>query len=360
MKSTWVKRAILAVLFIMATVSVVQGINNGMDHPGDFMWKAFRNVMYQRTWGETYIPFTFWMFFPLGLFPETFARTLWIFINIVCTAVSAWALRKTFFRSMEQMEYVALMLIMISGAAWRTNLSNGQYGLPAIAFFFLSVYFTERGKDLPAGLFLALSIYKYQLIVPVAVYYFFKKQYKTIAVAAGVLLLSLIATSIWLGSIYDATIKPLLISQNIGLGDAGDVDIESLLGLGDYIIPLFLIGIALLMMFAYLLRWRKDDLLFVSIGFFVAWALAYNRVYNFFPLIIPLGYSYAKMKSEDLVRIRFYRIEFIGLFLLTASFFWLRTISLEVGVTAERILFYPVFALLLIDLFYYHRLQVSR
>ncbi len=345
---TAIKRILMAAFFLMALVSVAKGILNGMTYPVDLLYKCFREAVFDHIYSDCQFPFTFWMIFPLGLIPEIPARAVWILCNLIFTAVIIFVIRKVFFTKMDEADFTILILMMISGGAWRTNLSNGQYNLAAMAFFLLSVYFSEMDRDIPAGILLSMSIFKYQLTAPLVVYYVFKRKYRVIVSMAVSLAVSLAATSVWFGGIYNVTIKQLNESRARGLGEMGDVDLESIFGLGEYIIIFFILGVVLLLIFSFIPGIKKDDTLFIIISLFTAWAFAYQRIYSFFPLIIPLGYSYEKYKDT---KERFYFIQLILVLLTTAAFFWSRTLSDSLGMILERLFFYPAFLLYIIDAF---------
>ena len=345
---TKVKRILMAAFFLMALVSVAKGILNGMTYPVDFLYNSFREAIFDHMYSGPQFPFTFWMIFPLGLLPEIPARAVWILCNLIFTAMIIFVLRKSFFTEMDITDFTVLILIMISGGPWRTNLSNGQYNLAAVAAFLLSVYFSERDWDIPAGILLSMSVFKYQLTVPLAVYYVLRRKYKVIAVTAASLTFSLIATAIWFGGVYNVTLKQFNESRGLGLGEMGDVDLESIFGLGEYIIIFFILGVVLLLIFSFIPGIKRDDTLFIIISLFTAWAFAYQRIYSFFPLIIPLGYSYEKYKDT---KERIYFIQLILALLTTAAFFWSRTLSDSLGIILERLFFYPAFLLYIIDAF---------
>ncbi len=337
----------------LAVISLLQGIKNGMMQPVDFLYDSFREALFDHSYTNVQFPFTFWMIYFLGFFPEMAARGIWIVCNLIFTGIIIWVLRKTFFREMDRMDYLILAFTMVAGGPWRTNLSNGQYNLAAIAFLLLAVWLSELDLDIVSGLCLSMCIFKYQVTVPLAVYFFYKRKYKVIGSAFVFLLLSLIGTSLWFGSLYNVTLKQLRLGM--GLGNSGDVDLESLFGLGDYTILFFSAAVLLLLVMAYRINWLQKDVLFFSVLLFTTWAFAYQRIYSFFPMIIPLGYAWMQCSEERVENKRFYQIEFLLILILTGCFFFSRTVSESMGLLLERIFYYPVYAMLLTDLFYIQR-----
>ncbi len=349
------KNVIIALLSVLALISVAKGVINGLDHPVDFIYGSFRKIIFQRTYDNVYFPFTIWPLVLIGLLPEAAARAVWVICNLILTGLMVWLLRRTLFQKLLFQDYLILMLMMLAGGPWRTNLSNGQYNLWCITFFLLALYFSEKDNDILAGFFLSLCMIKFQVTGPLAVYFFYKRKYKVIGITGIFMVLYIILSSIWLGGFYNVTLKVLQTSS--GLGNMGDVDIESLLGLGDYTMWIYLSGIIFLMCVSYFVKWDKDDVLFISVCFFSAWFFSYQRIYSFFTLIISLGYTWLRLYACDNKRRWFYIIESALTFLLMLVFFWGRTVSDKWGVIIARSLYYPVFLVFLFDLFCLHRTE---
>ena len=114
-KITIIKKALLAIFGVLAVVSFLKGIQNGLTNPVDFLWSDFRDAIYQKQYYGPQFPFTFWMMFPFGLLPEMYARVVWIICNLVFTVIIAWTLKKTFLKELPDIDYTILILIMISG-----------------------------------------------------------------------------------------------------------------------------------------------------------------------------------------------------------------------------------------------------
>lgn len=341
------KKCIIVILTVMAVISLIKGGLNGLSSSKDLLYYKYREALFDHSFSDCQFPSTFWMIFFLGLFPETTARVIWLISNLAFTGIIVWALRKTFLCHVSIEDYTILILLMISGGAWRTNLSNGQHNLAAIAFFLLAVSLSEEDRDFMAGLLFSMSLFKYQVIIPLGVFFLYKRKYRLIVTSIVVSLVSLVGSAIWFGGLYNATFKQFNYSLNT-LSNKGDVDIESVFGLGDYTVLIFSIGILVLVYFAYSENWRRDDTLFVCWALFVGWATAYQRIYGFFCMIVPLGYAWYKAKDNQTL---FYKTEFVITLMLTIVIFWFRTISDSYGLFLTRVLFYPTMVLYLIDMF---------
>ena len=349
------KRVLIIILSILAVVSLIKGIINALASSVDFLYNDFHSAVYQHDYYNAQFPFTFWMMFFFALFSAEIAKNIWIFCNLVFTAVIIVLIRKTFLKEMHGTDYCILVLMMIAGGAWRTNISNGQYKLAFFMFYLLAVYFLDYGdgvtgsffsknRDMVAGLFLSMAAFQYTLAIPLGVFFIYRKRFKVIASAFFLLTLSFIGNALWFNGVRNITLRQLEYSR--GLTEDGDVDIQSLFGMGNLVIPIFLAGVLFLIILAYVIKWKgDDDTLFFSIALMTAYAVAYQRIYSFFILIIPLGLLWM-MYNED-PKDRAVLIASCLMLLLTTTVFFSRTASEQLGLMLTRILFYPAYGMLI-------------
>jgi len=349
------KRVLIVILGILSVVSLIKGIMNAAESSVDFLYNDFQSAVFQHDYYNAQFPFTFWMMFFFALFSAEIAKNIWIFCNLVFTAVIIVLIRKTFLKAMPGTDYCILVLMMIAGGAWRTNISNGQYKLAFFMFYLLAVFFLDYGdgvtgsffsrhRDCVAGLFLSMTAFQYTLAVPLGVYFIYRKRFMVMVSAFFPLALSFIGSAWWFGGVRNITLKQLGFSRQ--LTAEGDVDIQSVLGLGNLVIPIFLAGVLFLIILAYVIKWKSnDDTLFFSIALMTAYATAYQRIYSFFILIIPLGLLWM-MYNED-PKDRAVLIASCLMLLLTTTVFFSRTASEQLGLMLTRILFYPAYGMLL-------------
>lgn len=328
----------------MAAVSVIKGVMNGSRSSIDFLYSDFHKAIFQHDYHNVQFPFTFWGMFFFGLLSAEAAKNTWIVCNLLLTVALVILLRKTFFKDMPAADFLILSLMMISGGAWRTNISNGQYKILFMVCFLLAVLLARKDDDIAAGLFLSMTAFQYTLAVPLGIYFLYKKKYKVIISAAAFLAVSFIGNALWFGGIRNITLRQLECCMV--LTEEGDTDIQSILGLGDHMIPIFAAGVLFLLLMAYFVKWKpEDDGLFLSIAMMTAYAFAYQRIYNYYILIIPLGVLWMMYNetSED----RLVLIGLVLMFLFTVSVFYSRTVSEEYGLMLSRIFFYPAYLILM-------------
>ena len=338
------KQVLIVILFFLALVSTIKGVYNGMNSSMDLIWDWFREALLEKHFDGAYFPSTIWLLFPLGLLPYDVAKVVWIFLNIVFTGIIIFSLKNTFLRNLKGEDFLALSLFMISGGPWRTNLSNGQYTLCVVAMFLLSVYLMETRHDIASGIALAMCLFKYQITGFLPIFYLYKKKYKALAAAVLIHVASFVMCAFWFGGIKEVSLKQMQFAYRHN--QSGNVDIGSIFGIGQYTAVLFVAAGLVLVVIAYKLGKGLDTLL-VSICFFSAWATVYQRIYCFFPLIIPLGYELYKGIYEQE---RYNKILFYVLLGFTVIYFYGFTVSETIALIIVRIGFYAVFAMLCIDL----------
>ena len=171
MKRYFIK-AVLIILILLAAVSVVQGVKNALLFSQDFQYDAALALRsginpYEESLHPTGIlstgatadfydffeergipqkmeanqfPSLLMLLFPMTLLPYSISRVLWLFLNLVFTALSVILLRKTFLKEMDKEIFYILMLLMIAGTPWRNQIGVGQHTLFSLFFFLIVCY----------------------------------------------------------------------------------------------------------------------------------------------------------------------------------------------------------------------------
>lgn len=135
---------IIAVLGLLALISVIQGVRNAVAFSQDFQWDAakvlsmkinpydeslnpsgvldkFQFDKYYLQMEANQFPSLLMILFPFTLLEPLTARYIWIVINLLLTAGIVILLRKTFLEKTDFYEYVVLMLLMIAGTPDRKS-----------------------------------------------------------------------------------------------------------------------------------------------------------------------------------------------------------------------------------------------
>lgn len=152
---------------------------------GKDMRTAYDNVQFNRElelYGITgqivsytpYPPLTALLLTPLAHMEPLKAKLMWNIFNLLLLAGCVVLLAK-----IAGLNFVHTALIFyLSGFALANNFMLGQAYMPVLFFLLLGIYFMQKGSDLPAGLFIALSIVLKFFTIFFIFLFIFKKRYR--------------------------------------------------------------------------------------------------------------------------------------------------------------------------------------
>lgn len=307
------KIIIIAMLSLMALVSVYKGCVNAYTYSQDFQWDAAKalsmginpydeslhptKALKEGPLGDFYnrferinapqkmeanqFPSLLMLLFPMTVLTPDVARLTWLILNIIFTIAIIYFLRKTFLKEMDDFCFIIVSLLMVAGTPYRNQLGVGQHTLFAFAFFLMAVYFTDV-LDIPfitvLGLF--ISYFKYTLTAPLVLYFIYKKRYKEVAISIlmhGVL--TVVAAFMLGDSIINMIKKPLEVAS--WLSSEGGIDLGVIFsGTG---IAFILAGvIALLLLILTILAPKGCGNLIFATALLWSLVLTYHRSYDFF------------------------------------------------------------------------------
>lgn len=246
---------------------------------------------------------------PLTMFEPMEAICIWYFCNLLFTVLIGILLKMTFLRKLDWLTCGILTLLMACSYPWRVCVGNGQHTLFAIFFFLLAVKIADRWPkkawgQIAAGFCLAVCFFKYTSTLPMALFFLYKKWYKPIGISMIVHGGLTIFSAFWLrASLLDMIVLPLRISSK--LSGQGFADLQTLL-------PSKIIYMAVLLVFGCMLlyivfckraehdsiyskTWDENsvyirDLEIISLLTIVSLLAVYHRQYDYFVMVLPLGY----------------------------------------------------------------------
>ena len=169
-----IRYAVIALLAVMALVSLIQGVRNAAGASQDFQWDAARaftmrinpydesmhpsGILDAYGFEEVYLqmeanqfPSLLMLLIPYTFLAPMTARYAWIVSNLIFTAGIILLLRRTFLKTEDRDVFIAFMLLMIAGTPYRNQLGVGQHSLFALFFFLLAVWFDEKGDEKDPG-----------------------------------------------------------------------------------------------------------------------------------------------------------------------------------------------------------------
>ncbi len=313
------RAAVIALLSVMAAVSVYQGVRNALVYSQDFQWDAakalsqridpydvslgtakadtpelsafydyFVSIDAPQKMEANQFPSLLMLLLPYTFLPQDLARSAWLFTNLLCTAGIILLLKKTFLRDTDRFVFAVLILLMLSGTPYRNQLGVGQHTLFSLFFFLLAVWLFEKSRgSIPSILCLAISYFKYTLTAVLAVYLIYRRKWRELIASILIHVVLTEVSALWLHEGFlDMLVKPLKVSS--ALISEGGLDFGTLFGGSPLaFLPAFAV-MAGLVVLAFKVSPGNDRLLMAVL---LLWSLIilYHRTYDFFPLIMVAG-----------------------------------------------------------------------
>ena len=352
--------AVIAVLALMAALSVYQGIRNALTFSQDFQWDAakalvmrldpyelsedpakaakepelsafyrmFTDQGLKQQMEANQFPSLLMLLFPMTVFPPDTAKIVWCVLNLAFTAGIIILVRKTFFENVPDYDQIVIFLLMLAGTPYRNQLGVGQHTLFSFFFFMLAVYIERKRPSgdaksmLLTALCLFVSYFKYTLTAPLALYFLYKRRYWEIALSvAGHVLLTAVAAR-YLGKSFIYMIKaPLAVASH--LASQGGMDLGVILpGVWAYAAAAVLC--AALIYMALRMPEGREGILFPVL---ILWSLVlvYHRIYDYFVIVCVAAVFYTDFgvlfgKTREKVMKAWYAVLVADLFFLMRLF----------------------------------------
>ena len=326
------KKVVLFALLALAAVSIAVGFKNGLRFK-DFHWESaalflqgenpyqwffdgrfFQGVIVDATQAPSTIAFIL----PYGFFSHYVGNLLWDVSNLVFLGVFWFFVWKVFFAAdrvgsgqavgrplpRSAALFWVLFAVFAMGSPCRVCIGNGQHGLMSLACFAAAYWAMERRKSFwLVGVLMAGAIFKYTFAVPLAFIFLFHRQWKAMAVCAGIHIALTVALGWWTGT---NPVELVLQSMKVGTvmfstgGEADWAGFANWLGVAD-VSGVALAGYAFFgaLLFLCALTGPQDPLLKLSTFAVIANVMVYHRVYDFMTLIFPLVYAVRNLADRS-------------------------------------------------------------
>ena len=306
-------------LLALAAVSIAVGFKNGLRFV-DFHWESaalflqgenpyqwfFDGRDFQGVYVDaTQAPSTIAFILPYGLFSHYVGNLLWDVTNVFFLAVLWFFVWKVFFEAerIPLLHFWVLFAVFAMGVPYRNCIGNGQHAMISMAYFMAAYWAMERRKSFwLVGFLMAGSLFKYTFAVPLAFIFLFRRQWKAMAVCAGIHIGLTLALGWWT---HSNPVELVLQSMKVGAslntigGDADWAGLAHFLGM-DIAVPSlagYLFFGALL--FALSFVGSKDSLLKLATFSVIANVMFYHRVYDFVTLLFPLIYAVRNLSDRS-------------------------------------------------------------
>ncbi len=175
-----------------------------------------------------YPPTTYLLLSPLALLDWNHVRWAWLLINLIAVAVLVVTLTRYWPEKLSPWRAACVAAFILGFGPIQTAITKGQLAVVVTAILALAVVAEARHAVVPAAILIGLAAsLKPQIAAPVIVLYLVQRQWKAIAVVAGVisLLLSIAAVRLsWAGLSWAHWVGSLLRNVSVAAQPGGVYD----------------------------------------------------------------------------------------------------------------------------------------
>jgi hypothetical protein len=337
------------------------------------MGRAWLSGTYQMGEGQFYgpPPFASVLFSPLGIFSPVQARIVLIAVNLITTAIIILLIKKLWGDTWPAKAPLYLAALLLCWAPFRVTVRNGQISLIVTALLLGALLEWKRGAKILAGLLLGLSLCKYPLTLPFALYFVWRREWKIVAAAvltvAALTEVFALRLGLSLPGVTVDYVRMMMLSMSIhndwhfvGATEIGPL-LRGLTGSEHFGRALnglvTAVGLAA-MAFTFWRRRRSEKFHLAIITFFSLW-FVYHRIYDAVICVIPAAVfadliirdKHRKFGVACLAALALFAISIPGL-LTERLHLSVESLSANpagfVGVHFERVLVFGMFWLLLV------------
>lgn len=312
---TLLKRALLLFFFLLAAVSVTQGLLNALKQSQDFQWsptvllsEGINPFEYYLTnenrekiilsQAPNYAHTLYIALLPFSSLEWDSAKLYWAILNIAIGVVVAllWARKAGLSVFMSAM----LLFIFLSSTPFRNGIGNGQQSLIILLAFSALLLNSAFWRPALAG----FAYLKYSFAIPIAVYIGARHGFASLAISLVPGVVGFLFFW-WLvgGDIFHVLIQPLLVSRDaVGLGVADLMSILSILIAPDsravYQVLVYAVPVVLGVILSIgAVRYLKDDLAILSMIALISLMMFKHLGYDYVFLLPLAAYIFREWGS---------------------------------------------------------------
>lgn len=300
------RKVVLGVLVLAASISVVRGINNAWHHSQDFQWNPevqfVRGIdpckfyLEKHTQFLAQIPpyghFIYIMFLPFGFMSFTAAKVVWSLLNVGFAVSIFYFLRSKF---PDRQTAIVFLSVFLCSTPFRESMYNGQQTLLTLFLVVLSVYVSEQGRSGWAAFLGGVAAFKYSFGVPLFPAYI-RKPWTAVPAYVLAPLIGIVVYAIrFHNSLQETVFLPLRVTLAPNAHGPGATDLLTLLqqhqaGWLTFALPL---GLLLTIVVAERIWLAIDGLLdrcafFTVVAFLLALHIPYDQVFLLLPAVAVL------------------------------------------------------------------------
>jgi hypothetical protein len=178
------------VFFILALVSLIYATVTAFGEGSDLamlqdIGRGWVNGVYQIGEGRFYghPPFASVLYSPLAALSFEQLRAVFVLVNLLATCLILLFVRQLWGTNWSARAHWLFAALLLSWAPFRVTLRYGQISLILTALVLGALLAWKRKKSGLAGLLIGLSLAKYSLALPFALYFAWRREWKIVAVA---------------------------------------------------------------------------------------------------------------------------------------------------------------------------------
>lgn len=179
-----------AAFFLLALISLSYAVITAPGQGKDLamfqdMGRTWVQRSYQTAEGRFYgpPPFASVLFSPLAMLSAMQARIIFVAINLIATAIIILLIKKLWGETWPARAHLYLAAFLLCLAPFRVTVRYGQISLIVTALLLGALFAWKKNARLVAGLLLGLSLSKYPLTLPFALYFVWRREWKIVITA---------------------------------------------------------------------------------------------------------------------------------------------------------------------------------
>lgn len=322
-------------LFLFAAISFVYSVVTALGEGKDLaafqgIGRAWAAGVYQTGEGLFfgYPPFASVLFAPFALLSFAQLRVIFVAVNLLATVAIILLVKRLWGGAWPVKAYVYLAALVICWAPFRVTVRNGQISLIVTTLVLGSLLARKRGASVLAGLLLGLSLCKYPLTLPFALYFVWRREWKIAAVAVLTVAVLTEAFALRLGlSLFDVTgdyVRAMLhISITNDAQFAGATEIGPLLfaltGNEQFADWLNIALVVIAALAVCLVFWKTphcEEFHLTILTFFSLWPV-YHRIYDAVICVLPAAVFFDLIVRGRVRKLGFICIAALGLLVVS-------------------------------------------
>jgi len=273
-------------------------------------------------WAD-YPPSSLMILWPLAVLPWQVAKWSWLIINLLSIGAIIWSLSRIYkFGADTEQRWLSphlwFVVMFLACPSVCSTLKSGQHGLFSIAMFLMAVVACEEDRSgagkAKAGILLAISWLKYNMTMPLSLFFLTRERRPAFIIAAASHLFATIFAGAWTNTSPLELLRGNLeiASKNLGLVAFDLSQTVTYIGLPGYVCLVAALS-SVVLVAVFKAGNRRHGEVLCMLAFFSFVLLPHLR-YDLFILVIPLAFAlsrFAKGHIQKLILLSIVQLWFV-------------------------------------------------